>query len=1400
MISKYAKVLPLFNSVRGVCLNEWYSSITSSHRSDDKRLHLIADSGESIRIPHWAFKGLAAASTTWSYGNKVLLSSGAIIRFEEAYMVQLRNCVVRVFTGWNGSVLALAGLLILSICSSTARAQSGAGSIQGTVADSTGAVVPGATIHVVNDATRVAVDTKSSNVGFYQVPSLFTGRYVVTVTASGFKTYTTTVELQVAQTAVINPMLSAGSVTQQVVVASNVVQLTTTDSGTISSTLESNRINQLPMNGRMLLTLAGETTPGLESTGQRANGLMPEALEYVADGVPLTNRNFGGVGNSTQAQLPDPDAVAEVRIETTDTSAQYSEPATGIITTKSGTNSLHGTAFWTARNNYVGIAKNRNNLANFSAPHLVRNEFGASAGGPITLPHVYHGKDKSFWFFAYERYSLAQSIPELVSVPSAAMRTGDFSNLVGGDGLLQQLYDPSTTTANAACPVPNSKTAATENNPYCRTPFKNNQVPIGSLSPMANIYYHLLPQPTPSLASLDPLTGSNLNFPNPTFVVIPTITWRLDHSFNEANKAYLRYTSNNQLNQALRNYPSNAPGSVPYAGFPVDAAGYQDINIANYGAGVGYDHVFSPTFFSETVLGMQWFMQYVGGGGNPNLNYEKMMGLPNNFGETGFPSITSVPSPQQIISILSTTQYQYKENQIIANLDENLTKTVGRHQMQFGGRYRHERFQYLPDRQADTIAYSAQGTALEQPSTGANYGAYSDTGYGEGDFYLGSADSYSVNLEPPDCHYHDMEFDLYFQDNFHISRNFTLNIGGRYEAHPAAWTKYGLTEGFDLKNHALVLTYPTSYYIANGYTTQAIITNLQNIGVKFESPSEAGYQSVMINNYDLTFSPRLALAWQPFGGNHGTVVRGAYGRYIYPVPVRNSIRNTATGIPFAQGYSMSYTNAAYTPDGLPNYLVRNPQVAVAGQTSGPQSDVGVVDSTSTTAIKPGVGGFFLQPNYAPDFVTEMNFTIEQQMKGNSAFRLTWLWSHGTNLDHYYYPNGHPSNFVWEMATGTVPPTGGSSVIGTPQQNTYASTATGPYDNNVWGSFTWDAKNGWSNDNALQANYQRLFHNGTAYQITYVWSKPFRVGGNYFRDANVYTALDYLGTQPSVATMTSPFGNVVSPNLPPKTPSNIAPYAEWHGLDVFEQYQVDSAIPLQHIQFNGIVDLPFGRGKHFLSGANRAVDELVGGWELAGDGSIASQDFQLSAGNYGGTNPIHYYKHGAKFTDCRSGNCHPAYLWFNGFIPPTSIQGPNCTSKCVSGLPSDYQPYEIPIDDTPGTSNYNTNNVQVSSPALLASNKGNPVTIAFSPGNYNTNRYSKTFLNGPMNYTADLSLFKVFPITEHTDLRVNVDAFNVLNMQGFANPSNSDGTEQYVPQYSNSYNTPRQVQFTARFTF
>jgi hypothetical protein len=1211
-------------------------------------------------------------------------------------------------------------------------AQSGAGSIQGNVRDASSAAIPNCTIHVVNQATGVTNDTTSNSEGFYSVPGLFAGNYTVTFTAAGMKKYQTVIVLQNAQSATLNAALAVGDVAEQVTVSGEVIQLATYDSGTVSTQLDSSRIDQLPQNGRNVLGLAQNTVPGVEAGGTRANGLMGEGMEYSHDGAPMTNRNFGGEANTAQATLPDPDAVQEAKFETMNSSAQFATPATVILTTKSGTNGFHGSLFETARNNYFGIAKARQNPANFAAPHLVRNEFGANVGGPIFVPRVYNGKNKSFFFFAYERFSLRQASNELVTVPTAAMRTGDFSGLVNSSGVLQQLYDPNTTQGAA--------------NNYVRTPFPNNQIPINRISPLAKTLYAATPLPQ---TADNPLVNSNFNAVNNTKQTVPNTTVRFDHVFNDTNRAYFRFTDIEQDQEALRNYPANSPANVAGGGLPAGATGYQDIPVQTISGAIGFSHVFSPTLFSETILSQQWQRMYVQGNQVSLADYEAQLGLPNDFNQAGFPAIGS-----NLLMPYGGSQWYYGMSQILSTVDENMTKLWGKHQLAFGFRYRHERFGYLSDRSPDQVSYTNLATAIYDPSTGANYGAKANTGYADADFFLGAASSYSENRNAPFNRVREQEFDSYIQDNYRVSRSLTLNLGLRWEAHPAPHADKDYLVTFDMKNDALVLPQALSYYVQQGLTTPALITNLQNLGVKFETPQQAGISSSGFSGSWGNFLPRVAFAWTPSFTPRGMVIRGGYGEYIYPVPIRNSVRYLTADYPFTASYSQSYTNAAQSPDGLPNYLLRAPQTVVAGLNS-----QNVVNTNSTNSLLPGISlGETLASNYPPAHVQEANMTVEQPFRDGSVFRVSYVFTHGSNLDQNYQYNNAPSTYVWEMATGTTPPTG-----------TYASVATRPYDNTTWGGNVISVKTGWSNDSSLQLNYQRPFRNGFAYQIFYVYSRAFRVGGNTFRDSTLYPAANFA---PGVLPAGMDTGTILNPS---------------QALNRYENYKVDTAIPEHHLTFNGVVDLPVGRGKRFLTKSNRFVDALLGGYQVAFTGQLVSQSFQVASSNFGATSPVQAYGSSVPVNDCRSGVCHPAYLWFNGYLSPTVI---NASKNGVSGLPASYTPYLAPINNTPGAANFGNNNVNVTL------NNGTTVSTAYSPGPAGVNPFNKTILLGPFNYNADISIYKVFSLNERMRLRINVDAFNAFNIQGRVNPNTTDGVE----SLQTSYWTPRQIQFTARLSF
>jgi hypothetical protein len=1350
------------------------------------------------------------------------------------------------------SFLAIALVLAAVLCGLNAHSQSGAGSIQGTVTDPTGAVIPGAAVKVLNQATGVAVDTQTNAVGFYQVPELFTGTYIVSVTAPGMKTYNQSIELLVAQNAIINAALTAGAVTQQVTVSANTVQLETTDNGTITSTLENARINELPMNGRNIITLVNEVTPGLESCPESsscANGLEGPATVYEVDGASLENREFGGVHQGAQ-QMVDPDALQEVRVEDEAAGAQFAAPATAIMSTKSGTNQFHGTAFWTTRNNAFGVARNRQTASTSAATEYIRNEAGASIGGPVVIPHLYHGKDRTFFFFAYERYSLADSPAEDQSTPTQAMRNGDFSGLYSSSNVLQTLYDPYSTTGSGASTTRNSYTSENNmgtNNPNCAS--ETNCIPISQENALYKTFMAMTPLPTAALANVNPLAGANLDTQYYELSVIPQETFRIDQVFNEKNRAYLRYTHDTSSPITARADPAQAytlaataPGGAAIPKW-VSGAEYQVANVN--GAALGYTHVFSPTFFAESVYNMTWYGENTWSGPVSNTDYESALGLPNNFGESGFPIVGS----GEVLQPFDGTQFNYSVTYTDYTFDENLTKVLGKHQILFGGRYQFEHLGSLPDRSKDTLAFDGLATGLLNPSSYSSSAANAttNTGNDNADEFIGGAYEYNVNLQAPYQHFHDMETDAYIQDNWHVRNNLTVNLGVRWESHPAAWQGQGAMMGFDIKNDAIVTSGPLSQLESEGLTTPGIVTNMQNNGVVFETPSEAGLPPMLVKSYNFNFVPRVGLAWQPFG-KWGTVLRGGFGRYVYPIPVRESYREEDENNPFGVGFTESYSSGTYAPHA--NYLLLsspNTSSNFTYSTTTPSSGNGwplmgfnsanAVNSASTTAITPGIGITNIDPDYPPTFVDEANFTIEQPTKWNSLLRVSYIYTHGTNLGNYWFYNNHPSTYSWEIQQAAVTPN--SSAIGPTNNNT----GEGPYDNLVYSDGSKQIqKTGWSNYNGLQATYQKLYHTGSAWQIMYVWSKNLRTGGDYGGEGGDYVDPyinyvnsyigNYVNAGPNTVTV-APVDGVssmpITPNLPPPPPTGTPVWGYYKALNRWENYMVDTNSPPQHLQFNGLLDLPFGRGKRWLSGVNKPLNELVGGWQIAAAGFVQNQDFYVNTGNWGQTaasgsaaSSIHVYKKSAPITDCRSGKCVKSYEWFNGYIAPTSISGNACSAgltTVVSGLPSGWTPYQVPLDTSCSAPSggktvtdkyYGDNDVLMS--GVSGQNNGTEVSYGIIPANNDngssesgidvTNPFGHTVLNGPWEWSTDASLFKVFPITERFNLRMNVDAFNVFNHQGFGNPSTSDGTvcTSAGGVGCSSYNSARTIQLTLRINY
>lgn len=1246
----------------------------------------------------------------------------------------------------SGIRACLLALVVLFATCTGLLAQSGAGAVQGTVTDASGATVKGAAVHIVNPATGVAHDTVTNGAGFYSVEGLFAGDFDVTVSANGFKQQEQHVTLQAAQTLVLSPALVVGATTEKVEVTANTTQLATYDSPTISSDLDAARISQIPENGRSVTNLLVQVTPDAFGGGDfgrpQFNGAEWQATNIVQDGSTNVDLDYGG---SLLAQ-PDIDSMQEVRVETSVSNAKYSAPTTAIINTKSGTNEWHGSLFETAVNNAIGIARSRSNPVGFAQAHYVRNEFGGSVGGPIRIPKLYDGRNKSFFFFAFERFSLRSDSYFQTNVPTAAMRQGNFSGLHYSDGTPLVIYDPSTTSAAS---------------PWTRTPYANNTIPSTLEAPFAKVMNAITPLPT-SQANPYAANSFNLNYPALNNTTLPTTTFRLDHTFNEENNAYVRFS--NMQYSILQYYGSQIlPASVAGGGLPANVSNLLGTSQPEYTAALGYTHIFSPTLVSQTVFGGTWETEFYNQPAvGANTNFEAQLGLPNNFGALSMPNTSGPLYP------LSATQRQWGSTEDILSINEDLTKTIGKHQVMFGGRVAYEQVGVLPDRSADTISFNSQATGIYDPSSGTNYTQKSDTGANDADLFLGAASAYSVVLQAGRENWRAQQYALYLQDDIHLSKKLTINAGLRWEGIPAPIELNNLINGFDIKNKAIVLGAPIPQLISQNRTTQGIITNLQNLGVTFETTQQAGQPDhIMHGNYRI-FEPRVGFAYSLFGSGRGTVIRGGLGLYNFPMPIRDIYQNAEGNAPYSLGYSRSFTAGAQSPDGLNNYQLRSPVTVVAGQNS---SDA--VSTASINSILPGVRVVFPDPNTPPNQMWEYNATVEQPLKPDSVLRLSYVHDSSSNLDQEYAMNNAMSDYAYELKTGTAHPGG-----------TYSSVATNPYDSHTYGTVTEISPTGYSKYDAFTANYQRLYKHGYSYQIAYTLRKGFRIGGNSSRDTTLYPAGDY------------------APGFVPGDGSLAA-------LNRAQNYGINTQFGPQGFIFNGIVDLPVGRGKKFLGKSPRWVDEIVGGYQIAWNGSLFQNWVGVTSSNWGGSNPtglgtigkIKIYKHKYPVTDCSSGVCLKGYLWYNGYNSPLNINNPCTGAHLITGLPGDYQPYQTPINMDPGAytctngtfkagnAQYLNNNVPVTLTGATA-----PTYVAYSPGP-STNPFSHTFLHSPWFYSPDASIFKVFPIHEGMNFRVNVDAFNVFNVQG-NNAPNSNG----IQYFTSSHNTPRQLQISARLTF
>ncbi|HWQ54307.1 MAG TPA: TonB-dependent receptor [Bryobacteraceae bacterium] len=1226
---------------------------------------------------------------------------------------------------------AMVGMLALWVAlagATPAAAQTGTGNLQGVVKDLTGAVVPGANVVATHTPTNREFTTTTNEVGYYLFPSVQIGPYRIDVKAAGMEAWQGTLTLQVGQSAEVNPVLKVGATSTEVTVAGDVTPLITTNSPTLASVVERERIEQLPVNGRFVTTLVYMTTPGLESGSvPRVYGLR-YASEMLQDGAILENREW----QSTPARPPGLDTIAEFRAETNNSSAKMNRPGSVILTTRAGTNEFHGSVFETHRNSGFGVARARQDYY-VKPPHLVRNEYGVSGGGPVFLPKLYDGRNRTFVFAAYEGYKLRQASTRSIAVPTAAMRQGDFSGLIDSIGRRITVYDPLTTDSTT----------------WARQPFLNNQISPARQSPLSKYLNSITPLPThPD----NPLVGPNWFGIGTSETNQYTFTTRVDHRVTDNDQLFFRY-SRNPSSARRPNDPWNGSGSPPTldgkANMYVDE-GDNDNGVANW------THTFSPTFFSETLFSVA--RDYRG-----QLPFTKSeviansLGLSNPFDGIGFPRITYTMSSTAgagmsfDAAINPTLNYAW-----IYNVDQNFTKIYGRHEMMFGARFRHESLDTLNDQQEEqgVVNFNSLATSLYDPTTGSAYGATPLTGHVAANTYLGHA-LYSARFNRSWVNVRAGERSAYFQDNFKVNSRLTLNLGLRYEYITPMKERNNTLASFDMKNKAIVLARSLDDLAKMGNVLPAIANAYSALGVKYETPEQAGMPEALTYSNKWDFGPRAGFAYRVGSVDHPTVIRGGYAIYSFPESLRLFTGNGANSMPFLGTIQNNPNLAEQSGDGLPNGMLRSVPTIVAGVNS-----ANALDVTKVTGITRGSGSmYFLDPEQPTARAHQWNLTVERELFQNTSLKIGYVGTHGARTSQWYSFNQGPNSYIWYTTQGVPLPTG-----------EYASVATRNYDQQVYGTMQRYQKTGWSNSNNIQVEFEHRYSKGFAFQAFYVMGNNLRVAGDGWRDDTLLTPNLYL------------------PGLVP---------TDDNARNRLLYYRRDSSIPKHRFNWNFLVDIPAGKGKLLGRGSGRLLDAIIGGWQVAGNGSLISRYWSLPTSNWGPMNPVEKYGEKFPIQDCRTGVCYDGWLYWNGYIPANRINSYDANGKPngVMGVPESYKAFQgplIPVPKDGGSATdpnrpyYETNTVWV------PLKDGRLQQVGYNPG---LHPLQNQFFLGPMLFNMDASAFKAVKLTERAFLRLNVDFFNVFNMPGTTMPDTSG-----VITTRTSANSPRVLQLTLRVSW
>lgn len=1314
--------------------------------------------------------------------------------------------------------LALA--ICVALCASMASAQTGGdGAISGTVTDSTGAVIPNATVVAHNNSTGVETKRTTSSDGLYSISPLIPGSYSLTVSAAGFQTFKQeNLTVLALNNLGFNVPLKAGAQSEMVTVTAAPPALDTT-SASLGGTIDNNYISRLPIMISGLqqrdVTQFSNLLPGAQQPpGGRSSiigGTAQRLGELYVDGLPITTQSQQGDNRPVFNIIP-LEAIDQVKVVTSGFSAEYQGAGLENYTLKAGGNQYHGAIFGYFRNTAFDAWSFSNKPGGGNTTTVIENgvatkvpgpkpaehqtEYGFSVGGPVKIPHLFNGHDKLFFYSAYDRFRSRQAANySATTIPTTLMRQGNFQELIPANaatgglgntaGINYPIYDPTTLSACTAHSTTGpcryqygygpGGTPGPAGNPVITSPGQVNVIPAGELSPISQYQQSFLPTPTittPGVIQNNYLGGVPMGYDNWLY------SGRIDYTVSDKQTVSFAVTGGNR-HAIPYTSTSNAPLPVPYYASTISIVG-------GHWADLQDTYTITQHLVNQFKFG---FMNFGGppvqnitgntGDGKYALKASGITGLPAGQASTNAANTAFAGSNAPAGWVGNTPTTTNVSNTF--TLVDNLQWVKGKHSMNFGGQYQWLQNNASTADGASTptpMNWSTNETGQITPN-GSTYVA--NSGYSYASFLIGAVGSSSATLQPFSLlggRFH--PYALYFQDDYKVTPKLTLNLGLRWDYIPTYTESQDRWSFLNPKIANPITGNMGALQFAGNHGGAGVSCNCRTPG----------------NNYYKNFGPRLGFAFAP---DDKTVFRGGWGVLYSHAGGTGGAGGAATGTGQAGFNStVSFTDGAAGPSAGPAFWLNNNSAFPFQNANfgGPGYVLPAIAPISAVSQTLGTGYYVCsgQP-YAP-----CNGKTGTSAGNGTGISYADPYLAGRAPQFIFYNVGMQREVIHGI-TVTANYVGSQShfIAG-------ASNIRGLYSGQV--NPKWLALGSYLSKPATAANIAAAqTATGLTLPIPYAgYTAAAAVNGNA-------TIAHMLTWMPQYSGTSDPWGDVANANYNAFQLSVAA--QEWHGLTMNINYtyskSIDDAgtqrsgyaIPAfanatgkawaanrmdrslsinsqpQNLSIYGVYDLPFGKGK--IGGDHFITRALLGGWEF-------SNIFQYYSGV-----PLAITASCNSTQNVGAGTCMPdANPNFSGSVRTNGGWGQGVTAATL------------------GSKSYL--NGAIPSNASGIGTGGQPCATTTGPfcnsGNYmigDLSRIAPYGLRGPSVYRWTSAIRRTFDITERTKFVFGVDCQNVTNSVTFGNTAENNQIGVNVD--SSTFGTlnfasadARAFQFSGRLTF